>query len=480
VDPDHVETLIAGIRKRVAFKTPLAATGMLQELKKFVTRWCKRNLTPFAADHDVSFETWLANAPYSQARKAELTRKYNLCGRILDKKRHFKVKSFVKDESYVEIKHARGINSRSDEFKCATGPIFHEIEKVLFKLPYFIKYVPVPDRPQYIMDNVFVQGASYNCTDYTAFESHFIADLMHSCEFVLYKHMTQHLPDYELFCYYLDKVIAGVNDISFKNIKMKISATRMSGEMCTSLGNGFSNLMFTLFLGEKCGNDVDKIRGIVEGDDGLFYFPVKAPTTEDYSLLGLTIKLVVVDDISAASFCGIIFHPDDKINIADPLKIIAQLGWTHASYVRASSKVLRGLLKSKGYSLLYQYSGCPIVSSMARAILRQLECDFVYFRKATGDWKDMLAKTAYDFIMKHQDVINKPVGLSTRLLMESQFNISVNDQLQLEAYFDHDFQVNQPITHDLLDFRYPQIWMDYSSLYQCVVQLSSSSFSTHY
>lgn len=470
VDPDHVETLHAGINKRVAYLPPTPLPGIWRKLRRFVLKWCQQNLDPLSHDGDYSLETWLAGTDYSQARKKELLEKWVRCNGILLKK-HFRVKSFVKDESYTEWKHARGINSRTDEFKCATGPIFHAIEQVIFQHPAFIKYTPVPLRPNYIMENVYVEGATYVATDYTAFESHFVAELMHSCEFVMYKYMTQFIPDATQFTYYLDHVIAGLNNIRFKNIKMQIHATRMSGEMCTSLGNGFSNLMFSLFIGKRLGNDIRKIRGIVEGDDGLFYYPTRNPTEEDFRDLGLTIKLEVVDDIQQASFCGIVFDATASVNIADPIKIVCQLGWTNANYLRSKNKVLRGLLKSKAYSLLYQYPGCPIVHSLAKSLLRQLQDDYVYFRKGSHDYKDILAKKAFDWVMKHEEVLLKEPLMSTRILMERKFGIAITDQLSMESYFDS-FDCTKAIECGELEHYIPDPWLEYYRRYTLWINLT--------
>jgi len=44
----------------------------------------------------------------------------------------------------------RLIFSRDDHYKTVVGPMFKRIEKELFKLPHFIKNVPVEQRSEYI------------------------------------------------------------------------------------------------------------------------------------------------------------------------------------------------------------------------------------------------------------------------------------------------------------------------------------------
>lgn len=477
VDPTDVDTVIAGVKKRFACKPPDAEEAFLSRFKTFVSLWCIQHLVPLSPNIDLSVGSWLETTGYPRWRVDELKRKWADCGGILQDK-HFIVKSFVKDESYPEFKHARWINARTDEFKCAVGPTFKAIEKSLFESSWFVKKIPVKDRADYIYKRVYRTGARYVCTDYTAFESHFTKKLFDSCEFVMYKYMTQYLPNKSLFVNYLDNVIAGTNKCVSKLVNVTIPATRMSGEMCTSLGNGFSNLMFMLFICHEKG--CTDVVGVVEGDDGLFTMTGDFPTTEDFKRLGLTIKLIVVDDLTRASFCGLIFDLNDRINIADPIKIIAQTGFTTQEYMMSKPKVLRGLLKAKAFSLAYQYPGCPIISSFSRYLLRVLADDYVYFPKGKSDlFATTLQKEAFTFWNAHADVLSIEPGENTRILMEQQFKISIADQLAIERYFDNldDIVVlNDPIllTH------VPLIWRTFADLYMMQVSLDPLIMRTWY
>jgi len=469
VDPTDVDTVIAGVKKRFACKPPTAEAALLERMKTFTLLWCIQHLVPLPSDCDLDLNTWLESTGYSRARKDELIRKWANCGGVLQD-RDYIVKSFVKDESYPEFKHARWINARSDEFKCAVGPTFKAIEQSVFKSDWFIKKIPVKDRASYIHKRVYRTGARYVCTDYTAFESHFTAELFEACEFVMYKYMTQYLPSSTLFRFYLDKVIAGDNKCVSKLVKVTVPATRMSGEMCTSLGNGFSNLMFMLYLCDLKG--CTNVIGVVEGDDGLFVMDGPHPTENDFKRIGLTIKMVVVDDLTKASFCGLIFDDTDLINVADPMKIIAQTGFTTHEYTLSKSKVLRGLLKAKAFSLAYQYPGCPIICSFSRYLLRVLADDYVYFRKGHSDYTDLLQREAFTFWLKHADVLSVEPGVRTRILMETQFGISLADQLSIERYFD-ELNAVVELQDPILLSHIPLIWRNYANVYMMQVPLDS-------
>jgi len=334
----------------------------------------------------------------------------------------------------------------------------------------------VKDRANYIYSRVYRTGAKFVCTDYTAFESHFTKELLESCEFVMYNYMTTQLPDHNQFMYYLNRVIAGRNVCVSKLITAEVDATRMSGEMNTSLGNGFANLMFMLFMCELVG--ATNVIGVVEGDDGLFVMDGPHPTAADFKRIGLTIKLEVFDDLAKASFCGLVFDTTDLINISDPIKILAQTGFSTQQYVFSRSKVLRGLLKAKAYSLAYQYPGCPIISAFSRMLLRVLVNDYVYFKK-DGDYTTLLQKEAFTFWQKHSDVLAIEPGMKTRILMETVFKISPTEQIAMEAYFDAMTEI-QPLNFDLILSHVPIIWKTYGSQYMLIVPLDPLIIRRYY
>jgi len=124
-------TAVAGARKRFLCKPPLAKPTEVYNLRRFVRDWCRENLVPLPHDTDVSVESWLKHTNYPDWRKEELRKAWEDTGNIWDPEKaqkYFACKSFVKDEVYPKYKHARAINSRSDSFKCAVGPIFKLIE----------------------------------------------------------------------------------------------------------------------------------------------------------------------------------------------------------------------------------------------------------------------------------------------------------------------------------------------------------------
>ncbi len=75
-------------------------------------------------------------------------------------------------------------------------------------------------------------------TDYTSFEALFTPELMDAVEMQLYDYMLEHVSGGKDTLRLIRRVQLGRNHIDSKYVSVDISGKRMSGEMCTSLGNG--------------------------------------------------------------------------------------------------------------------------------------------------------------------------------------------------------------------------------------------------
>lgn len=307
-------------------------------------------------------------------------------------------------------------------------------------------------------------------TDYTAFESLFTKEVMESCEFVMYEYMTQYLPCHKIFMHYIRKVIAGTNHCVFKYFTIDVLATRMSGEMNTSLGNGFSNLMFTLFLAEE--NGCLNIRGVVEGDDGLFTMEGLFPTVEQYKSLGLVIKQDIHDSISTASFCGIVFADRDRNIITNPLDEILNFGYCSGKYAKANERTRMQLLRAKALSMVYQYPGCPMLGALARYGLRMTKNCQVGRLLNNGTFnmweKEQLLEALAYFKKDYKHLsIQKDIGFDSRLLVEQLYGIPITVQVKFEEYMDAKTDLS-PINFPLLDHFVHPDQIDYYWRYQRV------------
>jgi len=461
VNPDDTPTVLAGIYKRVAAKLPEADTQLLDEFNAFVKRWLRRNLTPLEHDTDISVPTWLQQCNYPYWRKLELEEEYNTFNTnepMNEKDRQ--VKSFVKDESYADWKHARMINSRSDRFKIYCGPVIRAVEQRVFKLPHFIKKVPIAERPSVILRDVGDAADRWVATDYTSFEANFTPRFMQACELEMLRYMTKHLPGHKEWMKTIEDTFTGVNHCKFRQGWFEITACRMSGEMCTSLHNGFANLMAFLFVCEKSGVQV---RLKVEGDDGIA--AISGPVDQSlFARMGLMIKLEKHAALSEASFCGLVFAPEDCINVTDPREVLAEFAWCSKRYAHSSSHKLRALLRCKALSLAHQYPGCPIIDALGHYGIRVTRryhmgaVSIVEKSRSYSMWEREQIRDAVTCGQLHRT--ESPPA--TRELVERLYGITVEQQKQIEAMLDSKMDFDE-IDIELQGL--PRSWSKYRDLY---------------
>lgn len=459
-DFSDADTCVAGLKKRMLLLPPPIDKDRFVQFKRFVVNWLEKHMTPLCATSDVSVPNWLKHSSYPLWRCEQLEKLYeDRQGKLRTK--DFEVSSFIKDEPYPEFKHARWINSRSDMFKCTVGPIFRLIECELFKKPQFIKKVPIAERPQYIYDKLYSPGAKYFEGDYTSFEAHF-TDKMLEIEFLLYEYMSRHVSGGKEWYKTVRDTLSGDNVCKSRNVRVEVEATRMSGEMCTSLGNSFLNAMVLMFL-----FDNPELDTVVEGDDSLTAFHDYCPNADDFKSLGLTIKCNTRQTLNDASFCGLIFDTKDMINVTDPIKLLASFGWSGKSYVRARRGRRMCLLRCKALSYLHQYPGCPIVQSLALYGLRTTKSfdvrGFVEKDRYLSGWERGRLR---DAIAGHP--VARPVPHATRVLVNDIYGISIGQQLEIENYLDsldHLTELDGPIGN----LTFPECWKKYYQDYHEIV-----------
>lgn len=421
--PDLVDgpTLLNGCKARFCAKPPVPKRNLLRALRKHVRWRVKKLFKPLLPGEVPTVREWLDSCPYPLHRKTELLKAWTGAEEQIRAK-DFKVLSHGKQETYLRYKHARGINSRSDVFKCYTGPYFKAIESVVYKHPVFIKHVPVRERPAYILNMLGSKPGPFFESDYSQFEKHFTPEVMESLEFELYDHM---LKDFPAALKTIKDAMSGKNRCSYGKFRIDIEGRRMSGEMCTSLGNGFSNWMLADFL---CTRKGGHFIGVVEGDDALFYSTVPL-TKEDFAELGFEIKILEHQNLLRTSFCGLVMS-EDLATMTDPRKVLINFGWTHSPLRVGGPKVKAGLLRAKALSLAYEHPRCPILFALAERML--VHTHGVRPRFETGWYEQTLNAEIAKFSAETAVMIRAGPSHQTRCDFADQFGIPIEHQLSIE------------------------------------------------
>lgn len=436
LDSNDPITQARGIAKRMGRILPPLDTTALTSFGLFVDSFLRKHLVPL--NSIMGFEEWLDSTSYNETRKDQLRRAWEQCHYTSDAVKFRKIASFMKTEPYPEFKHCRGINSRHDAFKAYSGPVFKSIERVVYDLVdcrgnrLFAKHVPVSDRPSYIM-GMFEAGDQVMATDYSAFEASFRPQLMEVCEFALYRHM---LRGYPKLARVICNTLGGVNHGRMRcGVTFKLKGRRMSGDMCTSLGNGFTNLMVFSWLMQG-----RSWTGTVEGDDGIFCVHDRKPLPlpADYARLGFDIKIERHERPEKASFCGIVATRTGLIK--DPAKTLQSFGWTRTQ-THAPEHVLWELLRAKALSLAYEAPHCPILRAVADRAL-----------SLTVGRKARFETDGYHQPVSEDQVPPACITPEIRVLFAQQYGVAVCDQLELESRIarelDLSFLSNRIAFHD--------------------------------
>lgn len=448
VDCDDAPTLLHGVAKRMGSKLrEIIMPEYYPKLKAHVQKMCRREFQQQVGDVDLSFETWISKTNYPLWRKNELREVYQAlldefeCVKHKEGKSllHYMVSIFCKDECYVDFKAARGIYARDDIAKVVFGPWFKAIEEIVYQHPAFIKHVPVHMRAKYIFDLMGAEGKVFLQSDYSSFERHFIRERMLNCEFVVYDYVMGNIAGWDYMREHMLNVLTNINVCASKHFTAKIEARRMSGEMNTSLGNGIFNYMnMTFMFSELLGKDL--VPGVVEGDDGLFGYEGNIEDVDRmnkwFADSGCNIKLLIHNKLSDASFCGLLFDEEDKEIITDPFKILAKIGWVNRKYTRSSEKKIKHLMRVKAMSTLVQYPKCPIISSLAKCVMRLTKSYDVRYYAESEDL-NTYERDQFIFALKNwKNFLHSEVGYNTRLKFAELYNIPVQVQLDVEKYFD--------------------------------------------
>jgi len=420
----------------------------------------------FTNEHSRDLETWLSETHYPNPRKNDLRAvdARDLIGPVdVDSLANsYRVSGFVKDERYVEYKIARGIHPEHDDTKLIMGPIFKSIEKQVYSIPAFVKHVPVNERPEYILRLVEKPGWVKLATDFSSFEAGFDSDVMHAIEFPAYRIWLRNCPRQLALMKEYERLACGWRDVHYKDVTMRVRGRRLSGQMCTSLGNTWTNYVLLTYL-LKDYIPLENMRMVVEGDDGLCSVPGELVDKLDFSIFtkaGFKIKVEKHREIETASFCGIVFDSTDLVNVTEPLSELVSFGMSGGQAIFADAKRRKMLLRAKSMSLAYQYHRCPILQALARYGLRVTGVvapdmlKFITDHSGYDEWTRNKLLTASK--LKITDMALAQVPYRSRLLVERLYGVSIDTQLRVESYLDA-----QTTLHELkIDVDFPPDWRD--------------------
>lgn len=421
---------VFGAAKRVCKEPHARAPETSRRFAYFVQKWVRKNISPLPPSTTLDVDEYLASTSYSGARKSALKEAYEGHNPAVMDRQFREARCFIKDESYGEYKAPRWIMSRPDAFKVRYGPYVWQAEKVLYARDEFVKHL-TPTERLVRMQEMDLTGVPKYGTDHTAFEAAITPATMRICEFVLMDHLFQHHEGYRYLRRLENEVIGRPNHLRCSNALIGKVGARMSGDNCTSLGNGFTNLMAILFAAFENKSEVAYCQ--VEGDDGLYVLTGKASTRGDYARNGFDVKMEVATSSCEAGFCGLVADPVALEAVTDPVKVLLNFGWASRQYTLAGRKTIHALIRSKALSYAYMYPSAPIISTLCKRML-ELTRHVTFYqllkvvkKEKVSEWQRRMTMRA----ISHEPTFSEPSPL-TRNLVFHKYGISVSEQKELE------------------------------------------------
>jgi len=380
----------------------------------------------------LEFDEWLASCGYSGGRKTQLANlwddDFNIDTRLL------KSKLFLKWEGYLKPKHARGINSYSDESKLIFGPLFKSMDKCFFRERFFTKGTDVSERPGMLYD-LFGERPVVE-TDFTSFESHHrgaFSDIVH----YWMMHMMRGLRLPKGLQRLISVAVKGVNVCESQFITAHVPQTLMSGALWTSSSNGLLNLLVMSYLwsNNKADNPEDQanfafdnFKGLIEGDDGITEtFDVDQQLIDS---LGIDLKLESVNNYGEASFCGIVCPVGSDDVLYDPKRFLRNFFWLPSKFERCKQSVKDGYIRAKALSYAHNFGGSPIVGPISRFICEHTKS--INIQNVVLDSFDSYKREQLEKTINTRPDDEKLVSDASREHVALKFGMSIKQQLHIE------------------------------------------------
>lgn len=438
---------VAGLIKRVAHDVQVDH-NVLASFKQFLKQYVRTHYEPlphFDFSHEFLDASWLDGT--HQYTLPQKQRYHDLLDEWLNtdlstdqfiKRHHSKLytcKSFIKREFYSEPKFARIINSRPDLFKAIIAPFIKEIEHRVIYNEHFIKGKQPKDIAQRMREIQSKYQYIYE-TDYSSFEGSFTQEFQKACEYQLFKHMLSRNPQaFRILkpCFFQPNRVVLSTSHQW-NYTATFPGSRMSGDMWTSLGNGFTNMMLFLYT-VRCncsrrGFHTVSYDFMVEGDDG--FFGVSCPLNlQPIADLGFQLKLQTATDMNDLSFCGINLGPHN-VPVIDFYRTLEKFGWSTDetvinNYSTKTTYLEARLVRARALSLLATAAGNPIAQPLALRLMTltaNVNC-----RARDFDWWERET-----FNIHHLTPETVPITDEMRNYFNEKFHITPQDQLRLEEY----------------------------------------------
>jgi len=369
-DKESLSNKIASATHRFATNMGMIDQHQGSMFLNFAKLYIKRNVPQVNLENVKTFDEWVAK--YSGGRAAFFR---DLRDQTTHTAREYDIASFVKDESYDEIKPARSINHLADIFAAYLGTAIGAADKALFNVRIrqgsgFVKGTN-PSTWGALQEALF--GDQPVCgTDFTSFEAHHRGVFAQAVAFWL-NHALRPLNLPSSLRTFIHEAVLGRNCVRMRGIRIMVMQRLMSGNLWTSSANGLLNLLINSYLFVyRPGRTIEKMvdhayyfKILVEGDDAIFQYHVN--NRHLIAALGLRYKIEEHRHHGTASFCSTYRSITTLKSYCEPTKFLRKF-WTVGIKYDSSKNDLH-MMRAKALSYGTMYPHVPIVADACRDVL---------------------------------------------------------------------------------------------------------------
>jgi len=276
----------------------LKETPRMSISRKIVTKYCDE-LISLLRPH---FDEKSSISEFISAKKGKLRQRYleslhALKNEGFDFMKDSRIKMFIKNERYNEVKPPRAIMGRDPKFNIIYSMYTTPLEHALMQLPQICKGKNFLGRGVLFKN---IMSSSYVEIDYSKFEGSQRAKLLCWVEKYI---LNKFYPGDDLINKLFDAKLIK-DGTTCNGVKFKFFGTRGSGDMDTGLFNTILNWIACRYY-EDVNNTGGHGRFIVDGDDGVIGVNNRNATNINTAKqFGFDAKIILRDDYHDVEFCS--------------------------------------------------------------------------------------------------------------------------------------------------------------------------------
>ncbi len=434
-DVFHTPTLMSGAQHRQLCEMPVFQKRTFKHQVRAVVARLLSKLRPLTVDDVPTWEEWLAAEKSDGASTAEVKDLEE--AHMTDSQytgslppRYTRGKCHGKNEPYQEPKCLRGICGRHLVFKARWGRFFSAFDKAIVQIEVNGRRVFVKGQtPEQMVRDLAELPGGYDIleNDFSSFEASVSDAIMDIVECEAFRFFFKKVLTKERLAELIADVKTSV--FGYKTFTGVVRGRRKSGDLWTSTGNGFTNLVVLLVAAHMSSTKI--VAAKVEGDDSLVVGTLgasKARLNELFLGMGFNAKMTVATTVWDSVFCKKRCNPETLRVMRDPVEVLAKIGWSKSVHVGLSRPKQLQLVRAKALSLAHTTPGVPILQVAAFVMLRQTAGVTVrkaWLRQQLGAWD-------YNRLSLGENCKFVPPEPSDRAWCERFYGIPIQTQLAVE------------------------------------------------